>query len=623
MKWRKISAVLLSGAMVFSLAACGEESSTTTTASSKKSTTESKLEDTLDEKIEYKSGTGDASKEETVYVIADEQGSATETIVSEWLKNMDRTEKLEDKSSLTDIKNVKGDEEVEQSGENLTWDAKGADIYYEGNTDKTAPVGVKLTYYLDGKEVSAKDIAGKDGKVKIHVQYSNNSKTGNVYTPFMMATGMILDSKHFSKIEVSKGKVLTDGNNNIVVGIGFPGLKKSLNVKVGSEEVDLDIPESFDVTAEAKDFKLDMTMTIATNDLFEDIDTGDLDTDKIFGKIDGKLDQFTDGVSKLKDGIKKYTGGVSKLGAGTKKMADGTTTLKTSVGTLTKAMNTAASGSKKIKGAYEGEKGAKAGAKQLADGLAQLNTAVQALNLPTAAVPTLSQAEQAAIAKLAETQAGAVWTTYESAVLAAAPQLAAAKQAIDGSLGAGTFDTIFKTAFVTGYKVGYGKGMSDGAKQAVDTINTTVSGMSGQITLLKQKVKEAAAGASKLSGGVGELYKATSTLSSGLVTLNGKMPTLTAAISQINAGALQLNTGVQKLQKASKELNSGATKLNDGSKTLVNKVTDIKSEASKLTDRLTEVVDAGKAYKSFAGMKDGKNGKVKFIFKTAGINVEK
>ncbi len=46
----------------------------------------------------------------------------------------------------------------------LTWQADGSDIYYQGTTDKELPVTVKLTYYLDGKEISPEDLAVKAEK---------------------------------------------------------------------------------------------------------------------------------------------------------------------------------------------------------------------------------------------------------------------------------------------------------------------------------------------------------------------------------------------------------------------------------------------------------------------------
>ena len=94
-------------------------------------------------------------KEETVYVNADATGTIDEVTVSNWLKNSGSVSgSLTDASTLKDIKNVKGDETFKASGDTLTWNTDGEDIYYQGTTDQDLPVSVKLTYYLDGKEIS-------------------------------------------------------------------------------------------------------------------------------------------------------------------------------------------------------------------------------------------------------------------------------------------------------------------------------------------------------------------------------------------------------------------------------------------------------------------------------------
>ena len=111
--------------------------------------------------------TEEAGKEETVYVVSKADGTADNVIVSEWLKNKDGSDTIKDASDLKDIKNVKGDETFTQNGDEVTWDAKGNDIYYQGTTDKELPVTEKITYYLDGKEVTPEEIAGKSGKVTI------------------------------------------------------------------------------------------------------------------------------------------------------------------------------------------------------------------------------------------------------------------------------------------------------------------------------------------------------------------------------------------------------------------------------------------------------------------------
>lgn len=87
-------------------------------------------------------------------------------------ENKDGDSILQDASDLQNIENVKGYETFVSDGKNgLTWQADGADIYYQGSTEKQLPVAVKLTYKLDGKEVKPEEIAGKSGRVTIRIDY--------------------------------------------------------------------------------------------------------------------------------------------------------------------------------------------------------------------------------------------------------------------------------------------------------------------------------------------------------------------------------------------------------------------------------------------------------------------
>lgn len=89
---------------------------------------------------------------------------------------------------------------------------------------------MKMTYYLDGEEITPEELAGKSGKVTIRADYTNKEKAENgVYVPFAAVTGMMLN-KNFTNVEVTNGKVVSDGNNQVVVGFAFPGLSESLDL---------------------------------------------------------------------------------------------------------------------------------------------------------------------------------------------------------------------------------------------------------------------------------------------------------------------------------------------------------------------------------------------------------
>ena len=279
------------------------------------------------------------SKEETVYVNANADGSEDQITVSNWLKNAGTEKNLQDESELKDIKNVKGDEEFTQSGNKLTWQTDGEDIYYQGTTTKEPPVSVKFTYYLDGKEIKPDDLAGKSGKLKIKVDYTNNTKTTvdingkkeTMYTPFVLMTGMILPQDTFSNVKIDNGKVISDGSRNIVIGFGMPGLQESLGLNSDSLEdlvsgdSDFELPESLEITADVENFSLDSTFTVALDDVLDTIDT-----DNITGYDDlkGALSDLEDAAMELVDGSKALSDGVDTLKDSYKELDDGIGTLK-------------------------------------------------------------------------------------------------------------------------------------------------------------------------------------------------------------------------------------------------------------------------------------------------------
>ncbi len=217
------------------------------------------------------------AKEETVYVWANADGSPRKIVVSDWLKNEAKAAGINDVSELADIENVGGDEIfTEKPGNVKVWEAGGSDIYYQGSAEKELPVGLTITYQLDGKEISPEELAGKSGKVKIRFSYTNEQYEyaevegvrTKVYVPFAVVTGMVLANDVFTNVEVSGGRMINDGDRIVVIGYGMPGMRE--NLAVDSDK--LDVPDSFEISADVKEFEMGMTVTIATNELFNGVD---------------------------------------------------------------------------------------------------------------------------------------------------------------------------------------------------------------------------------------------------------------------------------------------------------------------------------------------------------------
>lgn len=316
------------------------------------------------------------SKNETVYVIANADGSTQKLIVSDWLKNAMNSTSLTDTTQLTDITNVKGDETFEkESGDVTVWDAEGNDIYYQGNITKELPVDMKITYTLDGKTVSPEELAGQSGQVTIRFDYTNrqkekvetNGKTQELYVPFVIATAFVTDNDHFKNIEVTNGKVINDGDRSIVMGCAMPGLKD--NLEIGSDEIDLDeveIPDYVEVKGEAEDFELAATMSVATSEIFGDLD---IDAQSTMDDLSSDMDELTDAMAELMDGTSELYDGVLELYDGTEELYDGIDDLDSGAGKLNTGAGDLYDGTKSL---YDGAGALKSGAGQLILGAQKL-----------------------------------------------------------------------------------------------------------------------------------------------------------------------------------------------------------------------------------------------------------
>ena len=317
------------------------------------------------------SAEAETSKDETVYVLAGADGTVQKIIVSDWIKNAMAADSLEDKTELSDIENIKGDESFTLGGDNsCVWDAQGNDIYYQGNIEKELPVQMSVCYTLDGQAIAPEALAGQSGHVTIRFDYQNmqyeevllDGKTKKIYVPFTMLTGMLLDTEVFRNVTISNGKLINDGDRIAVVGIAFPGLQEDLAI---SKEK-LDIPDYVEISADVENFEMGMTMTLATTELFGAIDSDKLDLHELsdaMAELTDAMDQLMDGSSQLYDGLCTLLEKSGDLVSGINKLAEGAAQLKAGAESLD-------SGAAQLQ----------AGAAQLSSGLNTLNANSSSLN---------------------------------------------------------------------------------------------------------------------------------------------------------------------------------------------------------------------------------------------------
>ena len=628
---KKILSLLLSGVLVIGGMGIAVHATGAKDTSAKKETVKQTV--SPEEKTEI-------SKDETVYIIAGADGAVNKVIVSDWIKNAIASDKIQDQTDLENVVNVKGDETYTLDGDNIhVWDAQGNDIYYQGDIKKELPVDIAVSYKLDGNTVSAEELAGKSGKVTIRFDYTNHQyemvdidgKQEKMYVPFAMLTGVILDNDNFKNVEISNGKLINDGDRIILIGMAFPGVSDNLKL----EEDKLNIPDYVEITADATDFEMAASVTIATNELFNHVDFDDVDdleglsdsldelTDAMDQLIDGSsklydgLDVLLDKSGEMKEGINQLVTGAGKLAKGNKDLDGGAAQLQSGAAKLAGGLDTLSSNNTTLNG----------GAKQVFESLlsmantqlADAGLTVKKLtidNYATVLNGVLSSLDEKTVYKLAYDQA---YSKVEEAVRA---QETVIRTKVEAAVREKVLEGVLKAAgqpmTAKQYEAAVNAGKIPADAQA--KINAAVEGQMAQKEIQKQITKnteqqikdltEQKMGSEEVKAQINKAVESAKSGASGIASLKTQLDgynqfyqgliTYTGGVAEASSGARELKNATASLKKGTTGLKNGAEELytglgalQEGSGALIDGVAQLKDGALQLSDGLKEFNEKG------------------------------
>lgn len=505
------------------------------------------------------------TKEETVYTKLDSNGNNYKTVVSTHIINDENLDMIEDLSDLLDIKNTSGEETFNQDGSKITWNANKNDIYYQGESSKELPIECNIKYELDGKQISAEEIVGKSGKVKITLQYINKeSKTVNVngknvkmYVPFVVVAGTIIKNENARNISVSSGKVIDDGTKTIVAGIAMPGLQESL----GISKDEIEIPNNIEIIMDTTDFKSESIASFITPKV---LDENDL---KVF------------------DNLSQMETQIDTLQSSSQKIEVGANELKTGIGT-----------------AYQGAKTIQAEVSKATKSLSSDNS--NALDSSTLAQIQTSAVSQVSN-QIATQKAGIVANAKAQAEAVADSQKSTTENVAVASINA----FLNQPANAT-YKAIY------------DNMDAN------EKALFEIAIKSTASETAKTSAGTAAKATAETITDQVAIQVAGSVSTTIASTvaNQVKSAATKqvasqmniLNSGLNQLTEGLAKLDIGATELTKGIKTFneqgIDKICNyIKGNVKGVAERVQKLTELSKEYCNFTMLNGDNNGNVKFI----------
>lgn len=577
-----------------------------------------------------------ASKSETVYSNLDSNGKAYKTIVSTQLTNEDKSDEITDISNLLNIENTNGDETFKKEGNQIVWDSNGNNIYYKGESDKQLPVECKITYELNGEEISAEELKGKSGNVKIKINYTNNEKhivsingkQVTMYTPFIIVAGTKIDNAKNKNIQITNGKIVDNGESTLAVGIAMPGMQEN----IGISKSKIDIPEEIEISMETEDFEMgNIIAVVAVKGIDEDL-TSDLNS--MYSQINelaNASNEILAGANQLKEGTSELVSGVDQLKDGTGAAYAGSKQIKDEVEESTKNLkndNTPAIDSKTLEAIKaQAMQSATLSDEQKAGIAAQAKAAATLSDEQKAGIAAqakagakLTDAQKAAIK--AEAQKGATFTDAQKTAIIEEAQKKYPTELTEAEkqlILAVAQDTAYQTAEATALKVAQSVAEST-AEATAQTVAQSTATQTAETTALTvaQSTATQTAGATATQTATQVGNQAKQKFTNQVVS---QMSTLGTALDELTNGLANIDNGVSALSVGTNKLDSGALQLANGVKTFneqgISKINNlVNGDLRNIASRVEKMNELANEYNNYAGIQNGMAGEVKFIMIT-------
>lgn len=521
------------------------------------------------------------TKNESVYTTLNMDGTINKTTITNHLLVSDE-KVIEDQSELSEILNINGKETFTKDNNTLKWTCNGKDIFYQGTTSKELPIDINIRYYLNDKEENVKKMIGKKGDVKVVITFTNklkntvsiNGKNEEIYTPFVVMAGTILDGKENNDINVTNGKVVSAGSRSAIVSIASPGLYESLNMN------ELNNMNEVIIKYKTTKFSLNNIYIMATPKLIE---KEDLDIFDEIGSITNSINTLQTSMNTIEDGAKELSSGINQIYKGSEKIRismptedenkKNEQTLNTLKSTNSNTVNTLLATNNNLQNQKSEVQNKIAEAENKKVYVeSQINKANESLNAATNAYNEYSS-------KLSSVNAGI--------------------SQVESQMNSVSDETLKNQLTIKLSEL-------QGQKQSLDAVIPLLENQKNAISM----TKEALNGTLVSINGTIELLNQTNNSLDISINANKNLATLISGNNKVVDSSINTINSMRTLTSGINELSNGAKKLNDGSVTLQNGITKFNNEgihtlgsySSKVksySNKIEALIDLSKNYKGF------------------------
>ncbi|UNC93037.1 hypothetical protein [Candidatus Contubernalis alkaliaceticus] len=562
-------------------------------------------------------------KEEVIYVKLSSDGS----VISAYAVNsfeLNQGGQFVDYGDYEEVHNLTTTDKLSVVDNAVNIIAPKGKFYYQGNLKKAElPWNVAVSYQLDGVPITAEEISGASGKLKIELTIKDNSYANPVFVEnYSLQISMTLDTDRCKAIEAENATIAMSGKDKIINFVKMPGVNGQYIVSMdvidfkmaGIQISGIPFSMSFDLP-DIHGFTGDLSLL---QDAIKELDEGAQELAKGTGGLKDGSNQFhrglqdmQGGMEDLKNGLRQLTGGNAELENGSKQILDALTIIQSSLADYNAA-------DMDFRQLTEGSSAILGGINQLSGGLDALQGSFSQVDAAISqqtggAYPGLKQANEATIVSLNQ-QIEALYANPE----ANAHQIQQLTMIV-GLLSA-------NNQLVTGLKTGIcgsgtaeNPGLASGAGALASQyvqFDDTIQAMPVMLNEMVSGILQLKDGIDQLTMNYGVFHRGIEQYLSGTAAIYDGYSRLSSGFNDVVAGSADLNWGVNSLFDGMQDFAHGTIELRRETSDM-----DVKIE-EEIDNLMSDFIPGDFEMVSFTSAKNTEVNLVQFVMMTDGVQAE-
>lgn len=523
-------------------------------------------------------------KEEVVYATLENNGTLKNMYVVNAF-NVTQEGQMIDYGDYDSVVNLSNTEQIQLQDGKVTMPASEGRVYYQGNlSNRELPWIIAITYFLDGNEITAEQLAGKSGNLEIKLSFKQNPKVDAVFFEnYTLQTTLTLEDDKAKDIEANGATIANVGNSKSLTYMVLAGGEKEYIIK-----------------ANITDFTME---GIQINGIALALDIDTPDTSEFTNKLttlQKAIKELNTGANSLNTGISKVNTGASSLKTGSEQLNKGADTVDSAVSQLSKGAKELTTGGQELKTGLE-EIDSKSGtleesSKQIKSGIDTMTNSVNKIKetIPSNAstqISTLSNASKSYLENL-------------NALIASKPE-GEEKETLK----------VLRDNYISIHT-----GVQQMTTITATCINATTQ-LSDSLNLLRKKYEAFDTGIDNYTLAVSKVAQGYQSLYQGITKVDNGMEVLKTGTLQLKRGSYELYKGSSELTSGTTELLSGSEQMQEGTQKMQHETQNVDTQInSTVEDIIKEYTKTDFEVKSFVSSDNTKVKAVQFVLQTEGIS---